>query len=234
MACRSESEDTRTGNDGVIGRPCIKCMWWNAGARWNLGLQSRAPKQSPFLPLNDNQPTFSTEHFLPSPTERQPTYFRLTISCERQPNNLLTLLQLCFYWGLMRFYRGLTSHAFWASEIIRGRDISMMITTLTVASWEKLWELRAISIMITILTFLLMIKVRWAEDELVLWVLCHLWQRALAFRAYCFSGKSNSTFPSRVTPRVPRLELFCFMTAYYIPTYTSWGLNHLSILQLAS
>lgn len=24
----SESEDTQMGNDGVIGRPCIKCMWW--------------------------------------------------------------------------------------------------------------------------------------------------------------------------------------------------------------
>lgn len=106
------------------------------------------------FPVNYNWTTtdlLSTDHFL-----------RMTI---KQPTNLVASVLLM---GAREFLLGdhevlLRAHItrLWASEIIRGRDISMTMTTLTVASWEKLWEPRAI--MITILTFLLMVKVRWAK-----------------------------------------------------------------------
>ena len=101
------------------------------------------------FPPNSNWTTtdlLSTDDFLRTTTE--------------QPTNLVTtVLLLGAYEVLLRAH----IIRLWASEIIQGCDISMMITTLKVESWEKLWEPRAISVMRAILTFLRMIKVHGAE-----------------------------------------------------------------------
>ena len=126
MACRSESEDTRTGNDGVTGRPCIKCMWWNAGARRNLGLLSRTPIRSPPLPPNDDRHIFDCG----------------------------------FTEGSLGFTEGShhTCSGIWGHSRVRHLDVDHHFDI--VASWEKLWELREISMMKAILTLLRMIKLR--------------------------------------------------------------------------
>ena len=99
----SESEDTRTGNDGVIGRPYIKVHVGNAGARRNLGLLKSGPDTNAdaFSLSNDNRPAYSTGVLLPMTTDllfrltfssqRRPTHFPLTkFPPKRQRSNLLT------------------------------------------------------------------------------------------------------------------------------------------------
>ena len=135
----------------------------------------------------------------------QPTYF------------LSTVVLLRAHAGLLRVH----ITRFRASEVnSRVRYVDDDNHFDTVASWEKLWELRAISTMIPILTFLRMIKVRWAErwlgSEGHAWI---YWQRTWAFRLFLFSVSPLFAFSSRVTPRVPCLALFYFTIIYYIHTY---------------